>query len=185
MPVEIRAMESADADAVLDIFREGMEDRIATFETQCPDWERFDGSHLPDGRLVAHISGQIVGWAVLAPVSSRACYRGVAEVSIYIKRPWRQQGIGSLLMAALITCSESLGYWTLQSSTFEENRASLILQERHGFRRVGIRERIGCLDGRWRNTVLMERRSPMICPPLQGKEPVQIIPEGHHNDQVT
>lgn len=163
MPADVRPMTAADADAVLEIFREGIEDRVATFETECPDWEQFDRGHTADCRLVAHQSGQVLGWAVLSPVSSRQCYRGVAEVSIYIKRTSRRQGVGSLLMSALIACSEENGYWTLQASTFEENETSLALQKRHGFRQVGIRERIGCLDGCWRNTIIMERRSRMIC----------------------
>ena len=163
MPVNVRPMAMADARAVLEIFREGIEDRMATFETGCPDWEQFDRSHTVDCRLVAHVSGQVVGWAVLSPASTRHCYRGVAEVSIYIKRSSRQQGIGSVLMSALIACAEEKGYWTIQSSTFEENKASLALQRRHGFRQVGIRERIGRLDGHWKNTVLMERRSSTVC----------------------
>ena len=164
MPVIVRPMLVADASAVLEIFLEGIEDRVATFETECPDWEQFDRSHTADCRLVAVASGQVVGWAVLSPVSERHCYRGVAEVSIYINRSSRHQGVGSLLMSALIASAEEKGYWTLQSSTFGENTASLALQKRHGFIRVGIRERIGCLDGHWRDTVIMERRSPIVFP---------------------
>ncbi len=155
----IRDMHHDDADAVLEIYRRGLDTGDASFETEVPDWRGWDAKYHPFCRLVFARDDRIVGWAALGPTSSRACYRGVAEVSIYVDAAARGAGIGNRLMAALIEASEAQGIWTLSSSIFVENRATLKLHLRHGFREVGVRERIARHHGRWRDTLLLERRS--------------------------
>ncbi|MHC2991730.1 phosphinothricin acetyltransferase [Pontibacter sp. HJ8] len=147
------------AQAVLSIYAEGLESGQATFNTAVPTWEDWDKSHHPHSRLVAVVAGEVLGWVALSPVSARHCYRGVAEFSIYLSAPHRGKGIAHLLMQQLIQESEANGIWTLQSSTFPENTASIRLQRRHGFREIGYRERVAELHGVWRNTILLERRS--------------------------
>jgi len=158
-PVEIRRLEADDWAAVAEIYWDGMRDGLATFETEVPSWAEWDDSHFRDHRLVADLIGDVVGWAALAPVSSRPCYRGVAEDSVYVARAARGLGIGRRLLERLIAGSECAGIWTIQTSIFPENRASLALHERCGFRVVGTRERIAKRDGVWRDTVFLERRS--------------------------
>jgi L-amino acid N-acyltransferase YncA len=152
-------MQTEHAQAVLRIYGEGLETGFATFNTEIPTWEEWDRNHLPHTRLVAIEEGEVLGWVALLPVSSRACYRGVAEFSIYIATRHRGRGIADQLMRAMIEESEANDIWTLQSSTFADNTSSLRLQERHGFRQIGYRDRIAQLHGVWRNTVLLERRS--------------------------
>jgi L-amino acid N-acyltransferase YncA len=160
--VELRPLEPDDWPAVADIYWDGMRGGLATFETEVPTWERWDAAHLRDHRLVADLLGEVVGWAALAPVSSRPCYRGVAEDSVYVARAARGLGIGQRLLEALIAGAERAGIWTIQTSIFPENRASLALHERCGFRAVGTRERIAKRDGVWRDTVFLERRSEEV-----------------------
>jgi L-amino acid N-acyltransferase YncA len=169
--MKIRPMQEHDQSAVLAIYAEGVEDRLATFETVCPTWEEWDQNHLRECRLVAEKDGTVLGWGALSPVSRRACYRGVAEVSVYVRRDARGQGVGSALLEALVEASEKAGFWTLQSAVFEENEASLRVQERCGFHIVGFRERIGQLDGRWKTTVMTERRSSVVGVDGGGGEP--------------
>jgi phosphinothricin acetyltransferase len=160
---QIRALTFADWEDVSSIYREGIETGLATFETEVPSWEQWDLKHLPNPRLVAEDkTGRVVGWAALSPVSARSVYRGVAEVSVYVAQECRGKGIGRQLLNALIEQSEGHGIWTLQSSMFRENSATRSLHKACGFREVGIRERIGELDGAWRDTVLMERRSSVV-----------------------
>ena len=140
------------------IFEEGISTGTATFETEAPSWEDWDGAHLPL-RLVAEEEGQVVGWAALAPYSARDCYRGVAESSVYVAARARGRGIGRALLERLVRESEEAGFWTLQAGVFPENEGSLALHRRCGFRVVGVRERIGRLDGEWKHVVLLERRS--------------------------
>jgi len=160
--MKIRPMREADADAVLAIYAEGIEDRLATFETDCPPWEEWDANHIKECRLGAESDGAVAGRGALSPVSRRVCYRGVAEVSVYVRRAARGPGVGSALLNALVEASEKAGFWTLQSAVLEENMASIRMQERCGFHVVGIRERIGQLDGQWKTTVLTERRSRVV-----------------------
>lgn len=148
-----------DWPAVRDIYQEGIDTGDATFETSAPDWEVWDAKHLASCRLVAREGGEVLGWAALSPVSARHVYRGVAEVSVYVSGRARGRGVGSMLLNRLVTASEEQSIWTLQASIFPENRASIALHLRAGFRIVGTRERIACREGRWRDTVLMERRS--------------------------
>jgi L-amino acid N-acyltransferase YncA len=157
--IQIIRMQTEHAQAVLRIYGEGLETGFATFNTEIPTWEEWDRNHLPHTRLVAIEEGEVLGWVALLPVSSRACYRGVAEFSIYIATRHRGRGIADQLMRTMIEESEANDIWTLQSSTFADNTSSLRLQERHGFRQIGYRDRIAQLHGVWRNTVLLERRS--------------------------
>jgi len=155
----IRNLHDSDADVVLDIYQQGLDTGEASFETGAPDWDTWQSKYHPFCRLVWEQDGKPAGWAALAPVSARDCYRGVAEVSIYVADQYLGQGIGSKLMAALIEEAESNGIWSLYSSIFPENQATRKLHLRHGFREVGIRERIAQRDGRWRDTLILERRS--------------------------
>jgi len=158
----IRNIQNSDAAEVLEIYRQGLDSGEASFETEPPDWATWNKKYHPFGRLGWEEDEQLQGWATLAPVSARDCYRGVAEVSIYVAGDHLGKGIGSRLMAELIAASESNGIWSLYSSIFPENRATLSLHLRHGFREVGVRERIARHNGRWRNTLILERRSDKV-----------------------
>ena len=160
--LEVRDLRPGDWPEVARVYREGIETGNATFETEVPSWEEWDAAHLPAHRFVAERDGGVVGWVALLPVSSRECYSGVAEVSTYVSEGARSQGVGRELLTAAIQSSERGGVWTLQTSVFPENEASMRLLRRFGFREVGVRERIGRLHGIWRNTVLVERRSEVI-----------------------
>ena len=155
----IRKMASGDWEAVRAIYLEGIATGHATFETDAPTWKRWDQNHFPDPRVVAVVNDRVVGWGALSSVSSRAAYAGVAEVSVYVSALARGAGIGKALLQSLITQSQAFGIWTLQASIFPENTVSLSLHESCGFRRIGRRERIAQLNGIWRDTVLLERRS--------------------------
>lgn len=159
----IRPMTEADADTVLAIYQAGIDTGDATFETAAPGWAEFDRSRLPEHRLVAvDGTGRLLGWAALSPVSDRCVYAGVAEHSVYVHSDARGRGLGNALLAALIESTEAAGIWTLQSGVFPENTASIALHERAGFRVVGRRERIGRHQGRWRDVLLLERRSSVV-----------------------
>jgi len=162
MAIRIGFLEPADWDSVRAIYAQGIATRLATFETEVPSWEAWDEAHLRHPRLKATDESGVVGWAVLSPVSRRAAYSGVAEVSIYVAEASRGRGVGKVLLSALVRSSEEFGIWTLQAGIFAENTPSLALHGACGFREVGIRERIGRLDGVWRDVVLMERRSPRV-----------------------
>ena len=152
----------ADWPRVRAIYLEGIATGIATFESSAPQWEVWDAGHLPDCRLVACLEGDMAGWAALSPVSSRCVYAGVAEVSVYVAAAARGAGIGTALVAAIIAESENHGLWTLQAGIFPENTMSMALFEKSGFRVVGRREKIGRLNGCWRDTLLLERRSAKV-----------------------
>jgi phosphinothricin acetyltransferase len=154
-------MTPADWSAVERIYAEGIATGDATFETEPPSWEEFDAGRLPGHRLVAVEDGEVVGWVALSPTSRRECYAGVVEHSIYVAESARGRGIGRALMDALFASADAAGIWTIQTSIFPENTASVALHERTGFRVVGRRERIAQLDGVWRDTLLLERRSPL------------------------
>ena len=161
MNVRINLMNPADWPEVCSIYEEGIATGLGTFETKAPSWDEWNAARLPHSRLVAR-DERVLGWAALSPVSKRACYAGVAEVGIYVAADARGRGIGRALLDALIGSSEANGIWTLQGATIAENAASLVLQERCGFRVVGRRERIGKLAGIWRDTILTERRSKKV-----------------------
>jgi L-amino acid N-acyltransferase YncA len=155
----IREMYQSDGESVLEIYRMGLETRNATFETKVPTWQEWNSKHLIHSRIVSDENGIVRGWAALTPFSTRDVYRGVAEVSVYVASNFRGRKIGSELMEKIIISSEQNGIWTLVSSVFPENEATLKLHSKFGFRIIGKRERIAQLDGKWRDTILLERRS--------------------------
>lgn len=161
--------------AVREIYREGIATGDATFETELPDWEKWNANHRQDCRLVALEPFKrdsefviplekvtVLGWAALSPVSARRAYAGVAEVSVYVAASARGRGVGKALLQALVQESEANGIWTLQAGIFPENTASIALHQSCGFRKVGVRHRIGKLGDTWRDVLLLERRSPAI-----------------------
>lgn len=160
--IQIRALTAGDWEWVRSIYLEGIATGQATFETGAPSWERWDSAHLPAPRLVAASEKSIVGWAAVSPVSPRAVYAGVAEVSVYVGNDSRGKGVGRGLLETLVVESESNAIWTLQASIFPENVTSMALHKSCGFREVGRRERIGRMDGVWRDTLLLERRSKLV-----------------------
>jgi L-amino acid N-acyltransferase YncA len=155
-------MTGAHAAAVLAIYQAGIDEGNATFETRAPGWEEFTAAHLPGHRFVATTAGQVAGWVAASAVSGRSVYAGVVEHSVYVHPAARGQGTGRRLLDALITSAEAAGIWTIQSSIVPENTASMALHLAAGFRVVGTRERIGLHYGRWRDTLLIERRSPAV-----------------------
>ncbi|AEV28549.1 sortase-like acyltransferase [Sphaerochaeta pleomorpha str. Grapes] len=154
-----RTMVKEDWAAVSRIYQQGIDTNLATFQTVCPTFDEFDKAHLPFCRFVAESKQTVVGWAVLSPISSRYVYRGVAEVSVYIDEKERNRGVGKALLHLLVEESEKQGIWTLQSSILSENKASIALHDRCGFRLVGRREKIARdRNGNWKDTFLMEKR---------------------------
>ncbi|MBL8155329.1 MAG: N-acetyltransferase [Anaerolineae bacterium] len=162
MEITIQPMRPDHWESVREIYLEGIATRNATFETEAPSWQTWDEKHLKDCRLVALARNEVCGWVALSPVSSRCVYAGVGEHSIYVAARSRGQGVGRKLLDILISSSEHAGFWTLQTSIFPENTASLALHKACGFREVGRRERIGQLEGLWRDTILLERRSSVV-----------------------
>ena len=159
--VRVEPMTGAHAAAVLAIYQAGIDEGNATFETRAPGWQEFTGARLARHRYAAVTETGVLGWVAASPVSARLVYRGVVEHSVYVHSAARGQGIGRALLDALIASTEEDGIWTIRSSIFPENAASAALHRAAGFRVVGTRERIGCHHGRWRDTVLIERRSPL------------------------
>lgn len=162
-PLSIRLMTATDWPDVERIFAEGIAAGNATFESATPTWQDFDAGKVAEPRLVALAGGEVVGWAAASPVSSRAAYRGVIEHSVYVAASWHGRGVGRTLLDAFVSAADARGFWTIQSSIFPENTASLALHERAGFRTVGRREAIaqstvGPFAGQWRDTILIERR---------------------------
>jgi phosphinothricin acetyltransferase len=155
---EVRPLVPADCGAVATIFAQGIATGDATLETSVPSWEEWDARHLPEHRLVAEVDGEVVGWIAIVPYSSRAAYRGVGEESVYVSERARGRGVGRALLSGLIASARAVGLWTLQAGIFPENEGSLALHRAHGFRVVGTRERLGELDGVWRDVVLLELR---------------------------
>ena len=155
-------MKPGDWEQVRSIYLEGIATGYTTFETDAPSWEKWDAGHLQFARLVARKEDRVLGWAALSPVSKRNAYRGVAELSVSVAEESRGQRIGRALLEALIEESERNEIWTLQAAIFPENTASVKLHLRCGFREVGRRERIGKLNGSWRDTLLFERRSKIV-----------------------
>ncbi|MDZ5446870.1 N-acetyltransferase family protein [Micromonospora sp. 4G57] len=159
----VRPMTADDAERVLAIYQAGLDGGHASFETTAPTWAAFDAGKLPAHRFVAVDRDDIVvGWIAVSPTSARAVYAGVVEHSVYVDPAEQGRGAARLLLDTLIASSEAAGIWTIQSGIFPENTASLSLHERAGFRVIGVRERVGRHHGRWRDVVLLERRSPVI-----------------------
>lgn len=152
-------MHPGDSQRVLEIYKMGLESRNSTFEISAPSWQEWDSKHLTHSRFISEEEGILTGWAALAPFSARDVYKGVAELSIYVAETFRGKNIGSALMEEIIASSEFNGIWTLVSSVFPENEATLRLHKKFGFREIGRRERVAKLDGLWRDTILLERRS--------------------------
>jgi len=159
--IHIRATNLDDAPAIAEIYNQGIEDRVATYETEPRSteeqqaWLRAIADHYP--AVVAQIDGEIVGWACAGPYRARKCYRGIGEFSMYVRRDWRGRSVGDLLLAALISEAERLGLWKLLSRIFPFNAASRALCRKHGFREVGVYEKHARLDGRWLDVVIVER----------------------------
>jgi len=162
MEYRIIEMTPDDWPAVKAIYLEGIATGNATFETNVPEWAEWDAKHRADCRLVAKMDNQVVGWTALSPVSSRAVYAGVVEESVYITSKVRGRGVGKALLHAVIAESEQAGIWMIQTAIFTENTVSIALHETCGFREVGYRERIGQLNGIWRTTIFLERRSLVV-----------------------
>jgi phosphinothricin acetyltransferase len=162
MQFVISPMSPGDWEQVEAIYRSGIATGHATFEAAAPAWESWDASHVRECRLVARERERVLGWAALSPVSSRCVYAGVAEVSVYVAEAARGQGVGRALLEGLIAASEAVGIWTLQAGIFPENEASLALHRGCGFREIGRRERLGQMNGVWRDVVLLERRSRAV-----------------------
>jgi L-amino acid N-acyltransferase YncA len=160
--VRIETMTSDHADGVLAIYRAGIDEGNATFETCTPDWAAFIAARLPAHRYVAITQGRVAGWVAASAVSGRCVYAGVVEHSVYVHPAARGRGVGRLLLDTLIASTEAAGIWTIQSGIFPENTASLALHQAAGFRVVGTRERIGRHHGHWRDVLLIERRSPTV-----------------------
>lgn len=156
--MKIRPLVAADYPVVARIFKEGIDTKMASFETTVPDWEFWNKKYLPFCRYVAEVDGTIGGWIALTPFSKRYCYRGVAELSVYISKDFRGQKIGKTLLKHLIITAKEAGIWTLQAGIFKENKVSLSMHEKAGFRVVGMREKIAQMDGIWRDTILMEMK---------------------------
>ena len=154
----VRPLDPDDYSAVAAVFAEGIATGLATFETEVPAWDEWDEGHLADHRFVAELDGEVVGWIAVVPYSRRAVYRGVGEESVYVAERARGRGVGRALLEAVIESARDGGLWTLQAGVFTDNAASLALHRAGGFREVGIRERIGQLDGVWRDVVLLELR---------------------------
>lgn len=161
--VTVRPLDDTDWPAVRHIYAQGIATRNATFETRVPSREALDRKWLPDHRWVAEVDGAVAGWAAISPASQRACYAGVGENSLYVGEDFRGRGVGKALIHRQVTAADGGGLWTLQSAIFPENRVSIALHRAAGFRTVGIRERIARLDGIWRDTVLIERRTGAPC----------------------
>lgn len=162
MYFKIEKMESGDWNQVLQIYREGIDTGNATFEIVLSTWKSWIANHLPQCNIIARKDDKILGWAALSPVSNRKVYSGVVEVSVYVGEKHRGKGIGRALLRKLIELSENKGIWTLQAGIFPENEVSINLHKECGFRIVGIREKLGKMDGIWRDVVLMERRSKKV-----------------------
>ncbi|MGP4018895.1 helix-turn-helix domain-containing GNAT family N-acetyltransferase [Saccharopolyspora sp. 5N708] len=159
--VTVRALAANDWAAVRRIYATGIATGIATFETTVPSRASLDAKWLPEHRWVAEIDGEVVGWTAAAPVSTRDCYAGVAETSVYVADGHRGRGVGKALLHKQVTAADAAGLWTLQTAIFTENRASIALHHAAGYRTVGIRERIAQRDGVWHDTAFIERRSPV------------------------
>ena len=159
MNIIIRAFKKQDWNSVSRIYSEGIATGIATFETEVPSWEGWNNKFLSECRLVSELDGKVVGFAVLSLVSQREVYRGVAEVTIYVDSQYQKRSIGQQLLSELILSSEESGFWTLHATVFTENEASIALHKKCGFRVVGIKERIGNINGKWHDNYLLERRS--------------------------
>jgi len=162
MEIVVRPLIDSDWKTVSKTYADGIATGIATFETEIPDWETWNKKHIESCRFIAEKENQIIGFAALSLISKRRVYKGVAEVTLYVDKDCKQQHIGETLLRELIKESEAKGFWTLQAGIFSENVASIKLHEKCGFRVVGIREKIGMLNGKWYDNHFLERRSSIV-----------------------
>lgn len=163
MNYELREMLPGDLPKVLAIFEQGINGGMATFETEVPNSEAWDMEFFNECRWVLeNENNEVIGWCGLKPVSKRQCFKGVAEVSIYFDNNYQGRGLGTVLLKKLILDSEERGFWTLQSNIFPENQASVAFHQKNGFRMVGMRHKLGQLNGEWKDVVMLERRSGTI-----------------------
>ena len=160
--IEMIPMLPQHWEAVKTIYEEGIATGNATFQTTAPNWQEWDNAHIKTCRIIATEKDEVLGWAALTSVSSRCVYAGVAEVSVYVAANARGKNIGTLLLKELVHQSDEVGYWTLQSGIFPENKASIYIHEKNGFRMVGYREKIGKMGNLWRDNISLERRSSKI-----------------------
>ena len=160
--MEFLPLMASHWDRVKEIYEQGIATGNATFQSAAPTWEEWDESHVKGARIIAVEGDKIMGWAALTPVSGRCVYAGVGEVSVYVSADAQGKGVGSVLLDELIRKSEEEGFWTLTAGVFPENKGSLKIHEKAGFKVLGTRERIGKMNGRWRDTVLLERRSAVV-----------------------
>lgn len=159
MNITFRAMTAADWTRVAEIYKQGIETGNATFQQSIPSWDDWNKGHISSCRIVAEVDNEVAGWVALSAVSSRPVYGGVAEVSVYVGSRYRGLHVGTKLLEEMVTESESRGFWTLQVGIFPENKASIAIHKKSGFREIGYREKVAKMNNIWRNTVLMERRS--------------------------
>ncbi|MFD1314883.1 GNAT family N-acetyltransferase [Namhaeicola litoreus] len=160
--MKIVEINSSNYPIVAQIYQEGIETGMATFEEIVPDWHVWSNNHLPYGNIALEVQNELVAWASLAPTSKRSAYRGVAEVSVYVSKMHQNKGYGKGLLHELIAISEKNGIWTLQAGIMRENEVSIKLHKKCGFREIGYREKIAKLKGVWRDNILLERRSPIL-----------------------
>jgi L-amino acid N-acyltransferase YncA len=160
--VRFRSLRKKDWDSVAEIYKQGIESGNATFETEIPSWDKWDSKHLKTCRIATEYEKKVIAWAALVPVSDRKVYSGVAEITIYVSNKYQGLKIGTKLLEKMILESEKAGIWTLQAVIFPGNTASLKIHQKHGFREVGYREKIGKMNGNWRDTILLERRSKVV-----------------------
>lgn len=162
MSIKLRKLTASDWTSVAEIYKQGIETGNATFQQAIPSWDEWNKAHISTCRLIIEVDNEVAGWAALSAVSSRPVYAGIAEVSVYVGSKYRGQQIGTKLLEAIISESESKGFWTLQAGIFPENLASIAIHKKAGFREIGYREKVGKMKDIWRNTVLLERRSTII-----------------------
>jgi L-amino acid N-acyltransferase YncA len=160
--IQLLGMEAKHWPVVKAIYEQGIATGQATFQSEVPEWEEWDSGHLNHSRIVLVENNNVTGWAALTPVSKRAVYAGVAEVSVYLAQEAKGKGLGKKLLEGLVGESEQNGIWALYASIFPENAASIAIHKANGFREIGYRERIAQMNGLWRNTVIFERRSNIV-----------------------
>ncbi len=160
--MEFSTIDKINYPEIAKVYQEGIDTGFATFETKAPNWESWDNAHIQHSRISCYENSTLLGWGALSPVSSRCVYGGVAEVSVYISAAARGKGIGTHILNKLIDESEKNNIWTLQSGVFRENKASIAIHEKCGFRIIGYKERIGKLHGVWKDNILLERRSEIV-----------------------
>jgi L-amino acid N-acyltransferase YncA len=158
----IRSFTQSDFDSVREIYQQGIDTGNATFETRAKEWDEWNNLMLEVCRLIAVENERVVGWAALSPVSNRCVYAGVAEVSVYVASEARGKGVGQALLSKLVEDSEKEGFWTLQAGIFPENESSIALHQKNGFRILGLQEKLGKMGEKWRDVVLLERRSKVV-----------------------